>query len=108
MEEDAHPHFKMKALPPSLSADLFWFLRGADEGAQLPGQHLPCDCRDGVSFRFQLMLECVHRCDIARLGKLERPFERGDVLIHDAHANSKQSKNADTAMNSVWMWLPGS
>jgi hypothetical protein len=52
--------------------------------------------------------ECVYRRDITRLGKLERPFERGDILIHDAHANRKQSKKADTAINSVWMWSPGS
>jgi hypothetical protein len=29
-------------------------------------------------------------------------------LIHNAYAKSKQSKKADTAINSVWMWSPGS
>jgi hypothetical protein len=29
-------------------------------------------------------------------------------LIHDAHANNKQSTNADTAINNLLMWPPGS
>jgi hypothetical protein len=46
--------------------------------------------------------------NVARLGKLERPFERGDVLIHNDQANDRQSKKAETAINNVPMWSPGS
>jgi hypothetical protein len=79
-----------------------------DKGAQLRDQCLTCDRLDGVPFRFQLVLKRGHRCNISRPGKLERPFERGGVWIHNAYANDRQSKKADTAINNMPMWSPGS
>jgi hypothetical protein len=71
-----------------------------DESAQLRGQRSALDREVRVPFLFQLTPQRINRGYVARLGKLERALKGGDIGIHNAHANSKQS--------SVWMWSAGS